>query len=65
MGTFKNSKKYKYIVATTDYITKLMNAKAMKENMTKKIADFLYKVIITSFGCSLELVNYQDLHFTG
>ena len=63
MGPFRHSRKNKYIVAATDYVTKWVEAKALTDNSTKKIADFLYEHIITRFGCPLELFNDQGTHF--
>ena len=63
MGPFKNSGKYKYIVAATDYVTKWVEAKALTDNSAKKTAKFIYEYIITRFGCPLELVSDQGTHF--
>ena len=63
MGPFRHSGKNKYIVATTDYATKWVEAKALTNNSAKKTTDFLYEHIISKFGCPLELVSDQGTHF--
>ena len=57
MGPFRNTAKHNYIVAPTDYVTKWVEAKALTDNIAKKIEEFLYEHIITRFGCPLELVK--------
>ena len=52
MGPFKHSAKYKYIVLATNYVTKWVEVKALKENTTPKIAKFLVKHGIAMFGCA-------------
>ena len=44
-------------------MTKWVEAKALTDNSTKKTTEFIYKQIITRFGCPLELVNDQGTHF--
>ena len=57
MGPFKNKGQYKYILAATNYVTKWVEAKALKDNTAKVMASFLYEYIITRYGYPLELVS--------
>ncbi len=66
MGPIKQVAKYinnQYVVITTDYTTKWVEAKALKNNTTKSIAKFFFENIITQFGCPTHLVNDQGSHF--
>ena len=63
MGPFKNMGRYKYIVAATDYVTKWVEAKALTDNTATKTANFLYEHVITRYGCPLEIVSDQGIHF--
>ncbi len=50
MGPIKQVAKYinnQYVVITTDYTTKWVEAKALKNNTTKSIAKFFFENIIT------------------
>lgn len=54
-----------YILVTMDvYVTKWVEAKALTNNNATTTTRFLYKHIITRFGCSMELINDQGDHFT-
>ena len=57
MGPFRHSGKFKYIVATTDCVTKWVEARALMDNSAKKMAKFLYEDKFTRYGCPLELVS--------
>jgi hypothetical protein len=46
----------KYILVTTDYATKWVEAKALKTNIAVVTARFLYEYILTRFGCPLNIV---------
>ena len=41
----------RYILVATDYCTKWMEAVALRDNKTSSVAKFLYKNIMTRFGC--------------
>ncbi len=47
-----------------DYITKWVEAKALRANITQSIAKFIHENIITRFGCPTHLVNDQGTYFT-
>ena len=53
----------RYILAATDYCTKWVEARALKDNSAKSVARFLYEAIMTRYGCPVELVTDQGGHF--
>ena len=53
----------RYIIRTTYYITKRVEARVVKNNTTKWTAEFYFEEIITKFGCPLEFVSNQGGHF--
>jgi len=53
----------KYILVTTNYVTKWVEAKALRINMAVVKIQFMYESILTRFGCPLILVNDQGTHF--
>ena len=52
----------RYIIVTTDYYTKWVEAKALRDNTTST-AKFLYECISCRFGSPIELVSDQGTHF--
>lgn len=66
MGPFKPAAKFsgsRYILVATDYCTKWVEAVALKDNKARSVASFLYNNIMTRFGCPIELVSDQGVHF--
>ncbi len=53
----------KYILITTNYATKWVEANALITNITIINAKFLYEYILTRFGCPLTIVPDQGVHF--
>jgi chloramphenicol 3-O-phosphotransferase len=66
VGRIKPTRRYtrnKYILVGTDYATKWVEARALKINITTVIINFLYECILTKFGCPLNVVTNQGIHF--
>jgi hypothetical protein len=53
----------KYIIISTYYATKWVEAKALKTNIVIFTTKFLYEYILTRFGCLLIIVIDQGIHF--
>ncbi len=52
-----------YIIVSTNYTTKWVEAKTLHENTTKNITKFISEQIITRFGYPTHLINDQGSHF--
>jgi len=50
----------KYILVVIDYVTKWVEAKALR---TVIVNQLIYKIILIGFGCPLTLVSNQGSHF--
>ena len=53
----------RYILVATDYCTKWVEAKALRDNMAASTVKFLYKYIWCRFGCPIKLISDQRSHF--
>ena len=65
MGPFKPVARLsgnRYILVAIDYCTKWVEAIALKDK-ARSVASFLYNNIMTRFGCPIELVSDQGVHF--
>jgi hypothetical protein len=60
VGRFTSNK---YIIVTTYYATKRVEAKALKTNTMTVITKKLYEYILTRFGCPFTLVTNQIIYF--
>ena len=53
----------RYILVATDYCTKLVEHKPLRDNMVALIAKLLYEHIWCRFGCPIKLISEQRGHF--
>ena len=53
----------KYIRVATNYCTKWIEAKALRNNTAASLTKFLYEHIWCRFGCPIELISNQGSHF--
>src|SRR2546423_5634881 len=53
----------KYILVTTDYLTKWPEAKVMKDATATNVVKFIYKVIICRHGCPKIILSDRGTHF--
>ena len=53
-----------YILVCTDYVTKWVEVRAIKNSRDEKAAKFLYEEIFTCYGVPKELVMDQEAQFT-
>ena len=58
------SRKNKYILVCTDYVTKWVEAKALFRATEKSIVEFINEEILTWFGVPREIVTDQGTQFT-
>ena len=53
----------RYILVATDYATKWVEVRALRTNSAAVTTNFLYKQIVTRYGCPFTLVSDQGSHF--
>ena len=58
------SRKKKYILVCTDYVTKWVEAKSLFRATHKLVIEFIYEEIFTQFGVPTEIVTDQGTQFT-
>ena len=63
MGPFPSSKGFLYILLAVDYVSKWVEAKAMRTNDSKVVADFLRTNIFSRFGVPRVLISDGGSHF--
>ncbi len=52
-----------YMLVAINYVTKWLEAKALRTNMAIVTIKFIYEFILTTFNCPFILVNNQGTHF--
>ena len=57
------SRKKRYILVCTDYVTKWVEAKALYQANEQSVVDFLFEEIFTWFGVPREIVTDQGTQF--
>jgi hypothetical protein len=66
MGPIKPAERFtknQYILGSTNYTTKWVEAKALCDDMAKSTAKFIYKQIIPCFGYLTHLISDHGSHF--
>jgi hypothetical protein len=53
----------RYIITTTEYLTRWVEATLVKECIIETIAHFLFEQFITRFGCPRVLMSDQGMYF--
>ena len=51
-----------YIIVSTDYLTKWVEAKATRKNDARTTTCFLYEYLFTRYGLQIEIVSDQGTH---
>ena len=54
----------RYVIVTTNYYTKWVEAKALRDNTMTLTTKFLYEYIWCRYGCLIELIRDQGGHFS-
>ena len=54
-----------YIIVATDYCTKWVEAKALRDNTASSTTNFLYEYIWCWYDCPIELISNQGGRFIG
>ena len=54
---------YQYIIATTNYLTKWVGAKAKRHNTIWTKTNFLYQEVFTRYGLLIEIGRDRGTHF--
>lgn len=65
IGPLKASRtrRCRYIVVATEYLTKWAEARALPDNSALSTAKFIYKQIITRYGIPIQLTSDRSGHF--
>jgi len=66
VGPIKLARRYtrsKYIFVVTYYVTKWVEAKALRNDTVIVITKFIHECILTRFGCPLTIITSQGVHF--
>ena len=58
------SRKKKYILVCTDYVTKWVEDKALFRATEKSVVEFIYEEIFTLFGVPIQIVTDNGTQFT-
>jgi hypothetical protein len=58
------SRRRRYILVCTDYVTKWVDDKALYSTNEQYVVDFLFEEIFTRFGVPREIVIEQGTQFT-
>ena len=61
--TTDNKTGNRYVIVATNYCTKWVEAKALRDNTTMSTEKFLYEYIWCRYGCPIELISDQGGHF--
>jgi transposase InsO family protein len=59
-----SSRKKRYILVCTDYVTKWVEEKSLRSSSEESVIDFLYEDIFTLFGIPREIVTDNGTQFT-